>query len=330
MPVRILAFLLCCHGLAQTQTRHPGRRTQPSLLYDESGKQVILMDGTYPAVQPDFTELWCWNGTTWTLKPAKGPAGRYSSAAVYDSARNRIVSFAGRVGRPEVIRGDLWEFDGKDWREIDAAGPGPRDHHAMAYDAARRQVVLFGGGKYPRTSPWATDTWTWDGTRWSKAADTGPVGRVAPMVYDGKRQDVILFGGVGEAPASGQPQPDFGDTWAWNGQSWRKVSDTGPSPRNRHALAFDRDRGVVLLYGGGNAQGQLADFWQWDGVRWTEIRMTGPTPGKRELHSMVYDPSRRRTVLYGGNSAGTVVADTWEWDGRRWEKRDDPSTSPRP
>jgi hypothetical protein len=96
-----------------------------------------------------------------------------------------------------------------------------------------------------------------------------------------------------------------------------QTTKPGPPARARHALAFDRRAGAVLLYGGSQEGRQFDDLWQWDGQRWTEIKMTGPTPGKRDLHVMAYDAARNRTVLYGGTGE-KVLDDTWEWDGKVW------------
>ena len=301
----------------------PGLRSQPALLYDEQHQRLLLIDGTYPAVQRGSSEVWSWDGTQWTLLPASGlaPTARHASAAAYDSRRHKVVSFAGRLGKAEEIKADTWEWDGTRWQERPDTVIGARDHHMMAYDAARGRTVLFGGGLFPRRPGlWPADTWEWDGERWSQAATEGPVGRIAAMVYDSQRRDVVLFGGVGRSPGPGQPQPNFNDTWVWNGKAWRMASAEGPAVRDRHAMAFDSKAGVVLLYGGGTRAGQLDDMWQWDGRRWSQIAVTGETPGKRELHAMAYDPARGRTVLYGGNHDGKVVDDMWEWDGKQWTR----------
>jgi len=140
-------------------------------------------------------------------------------------------------------------------------------------------------------------------------------------VWDAARREVVLFGGVGRAPAPGRPQPSFGDTWAWTGSAWRLVTDSGPPPRNRHAMAYDERAGLVLLYGGSrDGRDVVGDMWRWDGRRWTEIPLTGDSPGPRALHAMGYDAARGRTVLYGGNDGTGVRDDTWEWDGARWTR----------
>ena len=119
---------------------------------------------------------------------------------------------------------------------------------------------MFGGGLYPRRpGAWATDTWTWDGTRWKRAATEGPLGRAVPsMVYDSRRSQVVLFGGVGAPEGPERRQPSFGDTWVWEGSTWRQVSNDGPPARNRHAMAFDSRAGVTLLYGGSVDRRQFA------------------------------------------------------------------------
>ncbi len=274
---------------------------------------------------PDSTELWSWDGAVWSRLPGAGPTARSASAAVYDTQRDRLMLWGGWVGKQGGLRNDTWEWDGARWRAGSDSTPRPRGHFAMAYDEARGVTLMFGGDD--RSGPaWPSNSWSWNGINWRQVATAGPPGRaVTAMAYDSKHKVVLLFGGVGLSPAEGQPQPSFGDTWVWNGQSWLQRAVTGPSPRNRHAMTFDRRAGVVLLYGG-NSGGRAGmseehgDMWQWDGEHWTEIPLTGPTPGPRSLHAMAYDAARGVTVLYGGSSNGELMSDTWEWDGHRWQR----------
>jgi len=92
----------------------------------------------------------------------------------------------------------------------------------MAYDAARGVVVMFGGG-VPGAGPSGippTDTWTWDGTIWTRVAADGPTPRyLHAMAYDVKRQRVVLTGGN----RSARPYDVLSDTWEWDGSTWREV-----------------------------------------------------------------------------------------------------------
>jgi hypothetical protein len=78
----------------------------------------------------------------------------------------------------------------------------------MAYDGATGNVVLFGGDNGSRA---LRDTWTWDGSTWTKQAPaTSPAARVfASMAYDAATGNVVLFGGNNVGPRS------FDDTWTW-------------------------------------------------------------------------------------------------------------------
>lgn len=310
----------------------PGPRTSHSLVYDSKRRIVLLVDGYSPypgASHPASTRLWGWDGERWRALPGEGPAARFLSAAAYDERRGVLVSHGGRVvGSRGTVSGESWEWDGRRWRPAADSSVGARDHHLLAHDAARGRTLMFGGGPFPRRpGPWATDSWEWDGTVWRQIATAGPPGRaLSAMVFDRRRRRVFLFGGIGEPPGAERPQPNYGDSWAWDGAAWRRLSDDGPRPRAGHAMAYDERAGEVLLYGGESRGELLGDMWRWDGERWREIVLAGPTPGPRRAHAMAYDARRGVVVLYGGvtrDSTGTSrpLGDTWEWDGGRWRPR---------
>jgi hypothetical protein len=67
-------------------------------------------------------------------------------------------------------------------------------------------VVLFGGRRFG-------DTWTWDGTDWTKRTPAhSPYQRLdMGMAYDA-HGEVVLFGGACAKPCA--------DTWTWDGTDW--------------------------------------------------------------------------------------------------------------
>jgi hypothetical protein len=98
---------------------------------------------------------------------------------------------------------------------------------------------------------------------------------------------------------------------------WTQKQDTGPQPRLAHSMAFDSNRGRVILFGGDSLRSQLLnDTWAWDGEFWTQVADLGPSP--RAGHAMVYDSARQRVVLFGGKLTAQDARDTWEWDGEDW------------
>lgn len=151
---------------------------------------------------------------------------------------------------------------------------------------------------------------------WSPMSlSTPPARHSAPLVYDSARDVIVMFGGL-NTDAKGRGEP-FGDTWEFDGQQWRQVAISGPSPRIGHAMVYDSGRGVTLLFGGSGLDGYQGDTWAWDGDQWRLLAATGPRP--RGRHAMAFDSSRGVAVLFGGAPRGGD--ETWEWNGSEWSQR---------
>jgi hypothetical protein len=206
---------------------------------------------------------------------------------------------------------------------------GVRNAHALAYDAARREIVLVAGADDRQV---LGTTWSWNGSRWREIAGNGPGPRTfAAIASDAAGKTVFLFGGNRALFGSGQPSDTvLGDFWMWNGVRWAALDAAGPGPRAEAAMAFDRARGRVVLFGGYRGVGpqrvRLGDTWEWDGTSWSRVATTGPTA--RNNAAMVYDSDRRVSVLFGG-SDGTASGETWEWDGRTWLRSPAPNVDAR-
>jgi hypothetical protein len=101
-------------------------------------------------------------------------------------------------GNGSQVFGDTWTWDGVTWtQQHPLASPPARTDAAMAYDAARQQVVLFAGLDSDQLVR-LDDTWTWDGSTWTRQAPPyRPSNRYRhAMAYDAGRRQVVLFGGV--------------------------------------------------------------------------------------------------------------------------------------
>ena len=171
------------------------------------------------------------------------------------------------------------------WVQKQDMGPAPRAYHDVAFDPERGKLVLFGGLVAGKATG---DTWEWDGRLWVQVADTGPAPRAYhTMAYDPVGQRILLFGGSEGASVTPQAQDQgqrayFGDTWAWDGEDWVQLADTGPSARQSPAMTCDASRSRVVLFSGGEISSELTnvaatDTWEWDGVDWAQVADTGPT-----------------------------------------------------
>ena len=204
----------------------------------------------------------------------------------------------------------------QEWVLHPASGPPGRIGAPLAYDTARNEVVLFGGYS-PTTGTTFDDTWTFDGTTWTrKSPATVPPRRDShAMAYDSTRNVTTRFGGV---DSSVFPGGITNQTWEWNGVDWtQRTSTNTPSPRHSSAMAFDAARGVQVLFGGTNTQGELAETWEWNGIDWTQ-RFLATSPPARTIAAMAFDATRGRIVMFGGISGRNLFGDTWEFDGVAW------------
>jgi N-acetylneuraminic acid mutarotase len=227
--------------------------------------------------------------------------------------------------------------NGGAWMEVTPsyAGPPPQRYAAMHFHEAQGVTVFFSNNG-------TSDTWTWDGTTWTKVATEGPPPREAAfMVYDSWNDRMVLHGGRNLAVP-------FNDTWEleWNDVTsewvWQQIdtgSTIGPT-RSCFSMAFDRARGKIVLFGGRDDRGpgggvEMNDTWEFDVVSdtWTEVFPEGVLPDKREDFMMAYDESRGMTVMFGGFGAEDFYGssdETWEWNGIKWMKRSPNGSVPGP
>lgn len=125
----------------------------------------------------------------------------------------------------------------------------------------------------------------------------------------------------------------FAQSNAQSTASWvmlRPISS--PPARESHAMAYDNDRGNLVLFGGRGSNEIFDDTWVWDGETWQYILPVAQPPSPRIDHAMVFDAARHRVLLFGGYSSITTTGwlnDTWEWDGEKWTMLT-PAHSPEP
>lgn len=177
---------------------------------------------------------------------------------------------------------------------------GPR----AVFNDATQTGILFGGGTSvdlgTATAYDLAETWEWDGTRFIRRYPAhSPAGRQSHMmVYDSKREQIVLFGGR-------TATVELADTWIYKNGDWQEVATTtAPTGRVFAGIAYDRDRDRILLYGGQRLSDDkktivdLTDLWELDGLTWTRVLENGPTTQKP---IMVYDEARQQIVMLGHN-----------------------------
>jgi len=208
-----------------------------------------------------------------------------------------------------------------------STNPSAREGAALAYDTAHKVTMLFGGCATCPTQPDPV-CWFWDGTAWGGlTAPVTPSARSSSaLAYDAVRNRFVMFGGIDSGNTL------MGDTWEFDvgTLAWtQRTPATNPPARRQHAMAYDAQRGRVVLFGGTTSTGDgatLNDTWEWDGTNWAEACTTLPctAPHERRAHGLVYDSFRQAVVLFGGydnsdvSKPNTYYADLWSWNGTAW------------
>lgn len=258
----------------------PSPRTFPAVALDQARGRLVLFGGNRVLFGAEgaagrfLGDTWEWAGVGWAQVAEDGPSPRAEAAMAFDAWRRRVVLFGGydREGGTNRKLGDTWEWDGARWRLAARDGPSPRNGAAMAYDERARRVVLFGGSGGP-----SGETWEWDGARWTKAGSI-PEGRFnAAMAYDAGRRVLVRFGGWDGARRTG-------DTWIYEGRSWRRVATSGPAARNHAGMTYDARRRRIVLFGGHDGAVVFGDTWEWDGRRWRRVGYHRPLPRVENGH----------------------------------------------
>jgi hypothetical protein len=271
----------------------PSSRAGAQMAFDPVSRLTVLFGGGSGGTPHD--DVWTWDGTTWAQKradsPAVTPGAAPSPDATYPTYRGGIgIAFDAAVGKLVLITAgsdggqpsttpDTWAWDGQTWRPL---GHFPRTtiipygnlhDGAVAEHPKTKRLVMFGGYSIAG-GPAVDDTWTFDGSTWSKAsAPSSPAPQSGAALAREQSGDLVLFGGVNRIASN--------ETWKWNGSTWLQLHPTAsPSARSSASMVYDSSRGLTILFGGAsdatsNALGAPRppqnDIWTWDGVTWRQV-----------------------------------------------------------
>jgi hypothetical protein len=323
----------------------PEARMGHALVFEGASETVLMFGGGNTADR--FDDVWQRDADgMWSKAMAGGartPVSRLFHAMTYDSTRMRTVVFGGQGVVARI--GDIWDYDAGSaaWSARDipsgVAWPTPHDGHTLTFEPSRNRAIVF-GGCCGGSGGLSNDVWEWDGAAgaWSNATPgtlpaEWPKGRrYHAMARETYRGTFLMFGG-----AEMQARNDnvaLADLWeydpgtgVWTDLTPDPLPSAWPPARFMHAMAFDAERGKLVLFGGtaGAAPGApfagLGDLWEYEAGAgtWTEIEPTDPNawPTRRWAHAMVYDPYREAVVMFGGLTDGPVgeesLRDTWEY-----------------
>jgi Galactose oxidase, central domain len=243
-----------------------------------------------------------------------GPGVRSRHGLVYDRSTSAAVLFGGVVWTPDWnLQADTWELHGRKWARIRTSEAPPARHRgAMVYLDNRGQTLLFGG--QGETNDLLGDTWTYAARRWQRVRP----GTVTPpprcghcMAFDEQAGVAVLFGGIDARMNS------LGDTWVFDGSSWKEVRGSAPPARRYAALAYDPDLKGCLLHGGSEDEAgrrSFGDAWLFQDNAWKRLAGSFDTD-PRDDHGFGYHREAKRMVMLEGvaGKRGILVRDAKGW-----------------
>jgi hypothetical protein len=253
--------------------------------------------------------VWIWDGTTYTLAPAGGPAPTSNNADMaYDRTRGVVVLWdhgcanmvMGFQGGCAVQVNLTWTWDGRGWTaHSPASAPKDVGQGAMLYDSRAGQVVYVNG---------AGQIWGWTGSDWTTQTtrgapsiaprDSGIVLSTFATGYDETRNLLVFV-----VPSS---------TWLFDGSTWSEVQGgiSGGEARADAHLVYDRAHGQLVYVGSRYT-------WTWDGKRWQQHDQPAISAG-----TLGYDPVRATVMLVQQDSSAcdrtACRTTTWTWNSKTW------------
>lgn len=218
-----------------------------------------------------FQDTWTWSGTAWTKKsPTTVPFGRYKAEMAFLQGTGAVM-FGGRTINDMLLETWVWNGTTQQWSQVsvaNGAGPAARVDACFAGSASAPLALLFGGAG---TNSLFNDTWTFNGTTWTKQSPTTspPARSQACMAYATTGTSFVLFGGQNGVQT-------LNDTWvSANGTSWTQVTGSGPAGRVGAEMAYDATSGKVIMFGGNSAGTNYPsnETWAFDavGLTWTQL-----------------------------------------------------------
>ncbi len=279
----------------RTPAVKPPKRREHAMAYDSDRRRVMLFGGYPSGLLPGSSDLWEYDGVTWTLRKPSSDAdspplmsGQWPLLA-YDSLRAKLVMVRG-VASGVSSNSETWEYDAADntWTRVVASNGFPSGYlNRMAFDPSRGVCVLywtFFGGQQ--------QTWRWNGVAWVRDAITTPHMFDAEMAYDSFRKRCVLFQHY--ESQSVYPTVSYFDA----GADWSLLLPAGPPsspPNDLYALGMtfdDHRRSLVALLRDYDTAGLFTSFDVWE---------------MRYLDRVLFERNPASSVLVPGQSVAFSV-----------------------
>jgi len=285
--------------------------------FDTKRGRTVLFDGEL---------VWTFGLADQSWEPtSQCPCGRSGLASAFDLWGGTPLMYGGNTGG--AGSSDLWRYDSvRDrWTAIEVSKAPPfRCGHAVTYDEANNGILMYGGwaGTNGAAPEEYNDTWVYDprDNKWTEMNPAVNPGRRRNfgMVYDEKRENHLLFGGIYYIPHS-----ENESVWSYNisANNWTGIeSDHNPGARMGSPMGYDPQNDRVVLFGGQDVDNDFAygDTWIYDIANntWTNVT-PAYGPSSRVFSGFAYYPPAGSFRLFGGAESmyySGLLDDLWEYN----------------
>ncbi|MEQ1831613.1 MAG: kelch repeat-containing protein [Candidatus Eisenbacteria bacterium] len=243
----------------------PGPRYGAVGVADPAGDRALVFGGAAALGTNDtdeYADLWSFDfgANTWTpLAPATSPQVRAEALGVFDTQHRRLIVHGGRLTNPSPIaRSDTWIYDvaAGTWSSPAVGSYGGVWGEVGVYDALRDRVVALGPNLAQpiHVLPLGPSLGSWTAVT---PAGTAPNALAEAAVYDSLHDRVLVAGVTGASISFWALSLSDPPTW-----SPMLASGVPPAARSGFALALDKARERVLMFGGAPFSGPLpGDTW---------------------------------------------------------------------
>ncbi len=267
--------------------------------------------------EPSYLELRKGDFSNWMeMYPPLAPQHRNFACLAWIDLDDTFLMFGGN--RLSGMLNDTWKynFTNDKWTKLmPAHAPSPRSYHGCAYDPVQQAVVLFGG--MDSLGKWRSDTWQFDvhTNDWKQVVPVGDnpnTVQMAQLAYDMKAGKTIL---VSLNFVSGEME-----TWAYDSaaNTWTNMNPTSNlTPRDGHAIAFDKVSNRTILFGGGLDLDVFCDTWEYEVASnawqrtWFCTPGGGSGPWPRVFHSLAFAEALGGVLMFGGKNEMTYELGTY-------------------
>ena len=217
--------------------------TGPSVM---SNHDIVYYPEEDTVVVLDDTNLWQYDGSSWSIRDSGGPGNYDNYKMIYDPAHSEILLVL--ITPPKEGDGEVqtWTYNGTVWtQETSSTQPSVNSQNgvALTYLSTTSRVYAFA------FSPLMPATLQWNGSSWSNVSVTDPELDGSPESSDYAvfvtSEDNKLAILINRNSSSGQLE-----FWRFNGSSYSKLDFTEVTTRYAFdAVYSSKDQGVYIMGG---------------------------------------------------------------------------------